>query len=313
MTVRVPLIYNGSQLQQMKTSDLTNIYNLGSYYYSLSPSRTLSVVGSGGNLPGGSIDDTRLQAGAMSTSSGSFPSEATTAEPSVVTVTYNRITQTAASTSITTSDTGKTFPIYWNGTQVQAMTEQDFIDTFVHPTINNLVLGTTTSAQAGTYHIATTTSVDGSTLVSSTPVFTDTRADTSAYSADEIEETLDQPTTITNYYLHQINGVLGDYNPPIFIDGSNNLKQYSTAEIGALLQEYIKHHVVTSSAGYQISYNIDGSLGNARGSAIVNTQLTGGSGNYQTRFVDANDYRAQEFPDGTPSTANTYTFKIQKS
>ena len=91
------------------------------------------------------------------------------------------------------------------------------------------------------------------------------------------------------------------------------MKQYSTAEIGALLQEYIKHHAVTSSAGYQISYNIDGSLGNARGSAIVNTRLTGGSGNYQTRFVDANDYRAQEFPDGTPTTANTYTFKIQKS
>jgi hypothetical protein len=155
--------------------------------------------------------------------------------------------------------------------------------------------------------------VDGSTLVSSTPVFTDTRADTSAYSADSIEETQDQPTTITNYYLHSIDGEVGTYNPPIFIDGSNNLKQYSTAEIGALLQEYIKHHAVTSSAGYQISYNIDGSLGNARGSAIVNTRLTGGSGNYQTRFVDANDYRAQEFPDGTPTTANTYTFKIQKS
>lgn len=313
MTVRTPLIYNGAQLQEMKSSDLSNIYSLGAYYYSLSPSRTLSVVGSGGNLPGGSIDDTRLQAGAASTSSGSFPSEATTAEPSVVTVTFNRIVQTTASTSITTVDTGKTFPVYWNGTQVQSMTEQDFIDTFVLPTINVLSLGTTTSDQAGTYHIATSTSVTGSTLVSSTPVFTDTRADTSAYSAGEIEETLDQPTTVTNYYLHQIDGVLGTYNPPIYVDGSNNLSQYSSAEIGALLQEYIRHHVVTSSSGYQLSYNIDGSIGNARGSAIVNTQLTGGSGNYQTRFVDANDYRAQEFPDGTPSTVNTYTFKIQKS
>ena len=313
MTVRTPLYYNGAQLQEMKSSDLSNIYNLGAYYYSLSPSRTLSVVGSGGNLPGGSIDDTRLQAGAASTSSGGFPPESTTAEPSVVTVTFNRIVQTTASTSITTVDTGKTFPVYWNGTQVQSMTEQDFIDTFVQPTINVIALGTTTSDQAGTYHIATSTSVTGSTLVSSTPVFTDTRADTSAYSAGGIEETLDQPTTLTNYYLHQIDGVLGTFNPPIFVDGSNDLKQYSTAEIGALLQEYIRHHVVSSSSGYQLSYNIDGSIGNARGSAIVNTQLTGGSGNYQTRFVNANDYRAQEFPDGTPSTVNTYTFKIQKS
>ena len=193
------------------------------------------------------------------------------------------------------------------------MTEQDFIDTFVQPTINVMALGTTTSDQAGTYHIATSTSVTGSTLVSSTPVFTDTRADTSAYSAGEIEEPLDQPTTLTNYYLHQIDGVLGTFNPPIFVDSSNDLKQYSTAEIGALLQEYIRHHVVSSSSGYQLSYNIDGSIGNASGSAIVNTQLTGGSGNYQTRFVNTNDYRAQEFPDGTPSTVNTYTFKIQKS
>jgi hypothetical protein len=98
----------------------------------------------------------------------------------------------------------------------------------------------------------------------------------------------------------------------VYIDASNNLKQYSGAEIGALLQEYIKDQVVNSSTGYQISYNIDGS-GTARGTAIVNTQLTGGSGNYQTRFVDANDYRAQEFPDGTPTTVNTYTFKILKS
>jgi len=310
MTVRTPLIYNGAQLQEMKSSDLTNIYTLGAYYYSLSPSRTLTVSGSGGNLT--AIDDTRLQAGAVSTSSGSYPSEATTAEPSVVTTSYQRITQVTGSAPITTSDTGKTFPIYWNGTQAQAMTEQDFLDTFIYPIINQLSLGSITSAQAGTYFISTSTSVTGATLVSSTPIFSDTRADTSLYTADGIGETLDQPQTITNYYLHIIDGVLPTYNPPVYIDGSNNLKQYSGAEIGALLQEYVKNQVVNSSTGYQLSYNIDGS-GTARGTAIVNTQLTGGSGNYQTRFVNANDYRAQEFPDGTPTTVNTYTFKILKS
>ena len=55
MTIRVPLIYNGSQLQQMKTSELASIYSLAVYYYSLSPSRTLAVSGSGGNLT--SIND----------------------------------------------------------------------------------------------------------------------------------------------------------------------------------------------------------------------------------------------------------------
>ena len=311
MTARSPLYYNGSQLQEMKSSDITSLQSLAVYYYSQNPSRTLSVVGSGGDLT--SIDDTRLQAGAASTSSGGFPSEATTAEPSVVTVSYQRISQAAASVT-TTSDTGKTFPVYWNGTEVQAMTEQDFIDTFIYPAVNLLSSGSTTSDQAGTYHIATSTSVTGSTLVSSTPVFSDTRADTSLYQAGEIAETLDQPQTITNYYLHQIDGVLtAPNNPPIYIDGSNNLKQYSTAEIGALMGEFLRDQVVNSSTGYQISYNIDGSIGNARGSAMVNTILTGGNGNYQTRFVSSSDYRAQEFPDGTPATANTYVFKIQKS
>ena len=37
------------------------------------------------------MTDTRLQAGAASTSATSFPSEATTAEPSVVTVSYDKI------------------------------------------------------------------------------------------------------------------------------------------------------------------------------------------------------------------------------
>ena len=311
MTVRTPLYYNGSQLQEMKSTDITSLQSLAVYYYAQNPSRTLTVVGSGGSLT--SIDDTRLQAGAASTSSGGFPSEATTAEPSVVTVSYQRITQSSASVS-TTTDTGKTFPVYYNGTQVQAMTEQDFLDTFVYPAVNLLASGSTTSDQAGTYFVSTSDSVSGATLVSATPIFTDTRADTSLYTAGEIEETLDQPQTINNYYLHIIDGVLtAPTNPPVYIDASNNLKQYSTAEIGALMGEFVRDQVVNSSTGYQISYNIDGSLGTARGTAIANTILTGGSGNYQTRFVSASDYRAQEFPDGTPATANTYTFKIEKS
>ncbi|OUT96221.1 MAG: hypothetical protein CBC01_08330 [Betaproteobacteria bacterium TMED41] len=312
MTVRTPLVYNGSQLQEMKASDLANIYKVAAYYYGQSPAVTLTVAGSGGNLT--SMNDTRLQAGAVSTSSGGYPSEGTTAEPSTVTTSYQRITQTVGTANITTSDTGKTFPIYWTGTQVRAMTQQDFIDTFVQPTIDVMALGSTTSAQGGTYFISTSSSVAGATLVSATPVFTDTRADTSLYTADQIGEALDQPQTITNYYLLKIDGEIGtggSYNPPIFLDASNNLKQYSTADIGALLQEYVKNAVV-NTAGYRLRYNIDGS-GTLRGSAMVNTVLTGGSGNYQTRLVGSNDYRAQEFPDGTPATANTYSFKIAKS
>ena len=69
----------------------------------------------------------------------------------------------------------------------------------------------------------------------------------------------------------------------------------------------------SSTDGYAISYSIGTSgSGNTRGSGIVDTRLNG-TGNYQTRFVNANDYRAQEFPNGTPTTINTYNLRIIKS
>ena len=45
---------------------------------------------------------------------------------------------------------------------------------------------------------------------------------------------------------------------------------------------------------------------------MTNTILNG-SGNYQTLYVNTNDYRAQEFPDGSAVTADTYFLKINKS
>ena len=88
------------------------------------------------------------------------------------------------------------------------MSLTDFKDTIIHPAINLLASGTVSATAAGTYHISTSASVSGSTEVSgaNTPVFIDTRADTSAYSAGSIPETQDQPTTIQNYYLQRIDG-----------------------------------------------------------------------------------------------------------
>ena len=45
---------------------------------------------------------------------------------------------------------------------------------------------------------------------------------------------------------------------------------------------------------------------------MVDTRLNG-AGNYQTLFVNVDDYRAQEFPDGTPTTINTYNLKVQQT
>ena len=274
MAVRAPLKNNSGNLQEMTTTEVSEIVDQIVYQYSLNPSVSLSVVGSSGTLS--AITDTRLQAGAQSTSASAFPSEATTAEPSVVTVTYDKISETRATITPTT-DTGTTWPVYYtSGGNIQAMSLTDVKDTFLHPAIDLLASGSLTTQQAGTYHINANTSVTGSTEVSgsNTAVFVDTRANTGAYTAGSIPETLDQPTNITSYYLHKITGSDTSYTLPMSIDGSNNLQEYPEATFESLIQEWIRYTAVSSTDGYSLSYNIGTSgSGNTRGSGIADTRL----------------------------------------
>ena len=89
MAIRVPLYYDAGNLKEMTSGEVDEIITQAIYQYSIAPSVVLSVVGSGGTV--GSITDTRQQAGAMSTHNSSFPDEATTNEPSTVTITSDKI------------------------------------------------------------------------------------------------------------------------------------------------------------------------------------------------------------------------------
>ena len=310
MAVRKPLYYNSGNLQEMSTVMVDEIVDQVVYQYSLSPSVPLTVVGSGGSLD--AISDTRLQAGASTTDVTNFDTAAETPNVSTVTVTYDKITETRTA-GTPTVDTGTTWPVYYtSGGAIQSMNLQDVKDTFLHPAIDLLTAATTTSQQAGTHFISTATSVSGATRVSATPVFTDTRANAAAYTAGGIGETQDQPTTITNYYLYTVNGSDTSYTAPLFIEGSNNLQIYSDATFESLMQEWIKYTAVSSADGYSFAYNVGTSgSGEIRGSGMADTKLNGST--YRTRFVNANDYRTQEFPSGTAVTQNTYYLRINKS
>jgi len=314
MAVRSPLKNDSGNLKEMSSAEVTQIVNQIVYQYSLNPSVSLSVVSSGGSL--GSITDTRLQAGAMSQTNSSFPTEAQTDEPSVVTVTYDKVSQSIASVS-PTADTGTTFPVFYNAGNIQAMSLQDVKDTFLHPAVDLLTAGgIVSSQQGGTYLISSSSSYPGSTLVSATPVYLDTRADTSAYSNAGLEdasgEALDQPTTITNYYLQRVDGSDTSYPNPFFINAGNNLQEYSGTNFKSILQGWIRQTAAASSDGYKLTYNLGTSgSGEIRGTGMSDTRLNG-SGDYQTRQV-SDDYRAQEFPDGTPTSINTYYLRINKS
>ena len=312
MAVVKPLYVDSGNLREMDTTKVDELIARAVYQYSTDPSVVLSVVSSGGSL--GTINDTRKKAGAVSTSNSSFPAESSTEEPGTVTVAFDKI-QNTTTTSTPTADTGKTFPIYYNSSgQIQAMSVADWKDTIIHPAINLLASGTVSATAAGTYHISTSASVSGSTEVSgsNTPVFIDTRADVSAYSAGSIPETQDQPTTIQNYYLQRINGTDASYTEPYFLDGSNNIQEFTTANFDALLLSWIKATAAGSTDGFAISYSVGTSgSGQTRGSGMADTILDG-SGNYQTR-QENDDYRAQEFPNGSVTTANTYNLYINKS
>ena len=310
MAVRKPLYYVSNNLKEMSTAMVTEIVKQAVYQYSLNPGVSLSVVGSSGTLAG--MSDTRLQAGAATTDVTNFDTAGETPNVSTVTVTYDKVSHSNASVS-PTSDTGKTWPVYVNSSSnIQAMSLTDVKDTFLHPAIDLLASGSTGTDQGGTYHVNASNSVSGSTLVSSTAIFTDTRANAAAYTAGGIGETQDQPTTINNYYLHKITGTNTSFTAPYSIDSNNNIKEYTDAAFQSLLQEWMRYTAVSSSDGYALSYNIGTSgSGNTRGTGMVDTRLN--SSTYATRQVNTDDYRTQEFPSGTAVAQNTYFLRINKS
>lgn len=314
MTVRTPLYLNGGNLQEMTTTQINEIKSQVRYLYATDPSVDLSVVSSGGNL--GAISDTRKVAGAVSTTTGNqdgdddgtaeYAPESDTDEPGTVTVEYSRIDQSSFDTTETADTDSIVFPVYNNNGNIQAMTLTDMYDTFIYPEIDNITDGTD---RPGTYRIHSANALTGSTLISTTPVFTDTRADLSDYTSGNIGNDMDgSPDTVANYYLFRVNaGSAIAYSSPVFIRSDNNLQEYTTASFDAILKNCVRH-VASEVSGSRIRYRINGD-GNNRGTGMSNTVLNG-SGNYQTRFVGVDDYRAQEFPDGTPVVASTNYLKI---
>ena len=268
------------------------------------PSVTLAIVANSGSLTG--INDTRMQAGAMSTSNTAFPNEATTAEPSTVTVAFDKINEATASLSAPADTNNIRFPVYQDSANIKAMSLTDMYESFVSLATNG---ASTLIPAAQPYKISdSTTPPSGYTNVSTTPVFIDTRADTSLYTAGGIGETLDQPQTITNYYLHSNNGISATAPTPLYIDSNQNLKEYTAAELDVVLKEVIRYTSVNLSSN-TLRYFIDGA-GTTLGSGMANTKLNG-AGNYQTRQV-GDDYRAQEFPNGSVVTEATYYLKARR-
>jgi hypothetical protein len=323
MAVRIPLYYDSGNLRQMTNEQIAQVRARMFWSYVSNPSVTLTVVNSAGNL--GSLADTRLQAGAASTSVSATPTEAETAEPSVVNVDIARLQQTVASDP-NPATTPTQYPAYYTvDGDVKAMSLQDMYDTFATQVFN----GGWTAADGSTvypsliaaqiYTISTTTSVvdytavpgpDGSTII---PVFTDTRADVAAYDAANIPENIDQAITIQDYYLLKKDvPALPALPSMVRVNTDGNVVAMTSGAIDTAIGAAIRY-MIQAETGYKIryEYGVNGSgTGTTAGSVMTDSRLDG-TGNYQTLFVGADDYRAQEFPDGTQQVINVYTLKAR--
>ena len=312
MTARSPLWYNSGDLQEMTSAEIVEWQKAAIFVYAQSPTSVLTVVSGSGSLA--AMNDTRKMAGAVSTNASAFVAEGTTAEPGTQTVSYDKVTQTLTTSGVgQTADSGTTFPVYYDGSgNIQAMNLTDFKDTFIEPAIDLLIAGTESNDTGGTYSITTSsTAATGYTNVSTTAVFVDTRANTSLYTSGGIPETLDQPQTITSYFLHRRNGA--DSTPSrnlLLINGDNDLQEGATATMKTLIGNWIRYDAANTS-GQKITYTMATSGGNTRGTAMVDTRLNG-AGNYQTRQV-GDDCRSQEFPNGSAATITTYNLRIAKT
>ena len=323
MAIRIPLYYDSGNLRQMTNEQIAQIRARMFTSYISNPSVALTVVNSGGSV--GTITDTRLQAGNYSGSASSFPGEGTTEEPSVVNVAIARIQQTVASDP-NPATTPTQYPAYYTvDGDLRAMSLQDMYDTFAVQVFN----GGWTAADGSTvypsllaaeiYTISTTTSLtdytavpgpDGSTII---PIFTDTRANVAAYDGASIPEAQDQPTTIQNYYLLKKDVPALPALPAIVrVNTDGDVVAMTSGAIDTAIGAAIRY-MIQAETGYKIryEYGVNGSgTGTVCGSAMTDSRLDG-TGNYQTLFVGADDYRAQEFPDGVQQVINVYTLKAR--
>ena len=325
MAIRTTVLYETSgNLRIMSAAQLDEVRHLAAYFYQENPVETLTYVASNGNLSP-TMTDRRYQAGtAVFNGATSFASETDTPDISAIDTTFDHVSKTRITATSATepveNGTGTAFPIYWDGATktIKAMTKQDFFDTFIGYTITNGLVGTgsVNKLASGTYTVLTNNASisgnPGTTIVSTNPIFIDTRADASLYTANGIEEAQDQPETVNNYYLHRIRqSSKPTYQMPLFLlaDGSG-VQVYTTATFETMVDEYIQS-ASFGLTGYSITHEMGTSVANQKGTNVNDTYLSGSSADGYTQYLATiDDYRTQEFPNGAVAILNSYKLGV---
>ena len=343
MAVRLPLFMEavvgetaGKMIYPFNASGMNELHKLAGHAYALSPNPRIEVSGSLGDpLPGATFTDTWWSAGASTTDVTNYDTASETPNVFMVTDTYNSLRLVYdVDASPFSSDTNNTqFPLYlyspegpdgddWPTAGLRTMTNQDFVETFIIPTLDQFHGGGSSLEQGGTYFMTTSSSPANATVVGIAAL--NQEANPAAYSAASIPETPSQNNTVTTYRIAKVNwsptaSTLyesgANYDLPLYYDyGTESIKQHSPTTWAALLNPFLRYYL-SGQAGvaYKLSYNVDGSDGVTSGTLYQDTRITTAGTSYQQRFVNANDYRTQEFPTGTATAQGaSMAFKIHR-
>lgn len=330
MAVRRPVRLSGSNLRSYSTADLLSLHKEGINQYGHNPSVTLQVISNGGNM--NTITDTRYQASEpVIKTDGTYDTPDDTEAISVANKHVHMSHANIAEPQFTgTAWEDYSFPIYLTAdNNIHIMDKFDWLDSCIAPCLDYLRSneGVDDNAlRAGTYHVSTSGSVTGSTLVSPTPIFVDTKADVTAFASGDLPELRDQQGSSTSYYLHRFDPTPISYNTPIVLQKSTQqLIAMPKPAFSDMLGTWLRYAAAVSGANQnkKLFYNFYNnsqaptSTMDNRGSAILNTFTAA-----QTlrQFEDSsygggygyNLYIAQHVPSGsqTADSANTWQLRI---
>ena len=133
MTARNPLYYDSGNLVEMSSAQLLEWQRKAISMYAGNPSVTCSVAAGSGDLSP-TMADTRFRSSAATQQNSSHPGSGSL---DTVTTNFDHISGNAVTNPSTLTDTGKSFPVYYDSSSgsVQAMSLDDFLDTFIKPAI----------------------------------------------------------------------------------------------------------------------------------------------------------------------------------
>lgn len=314
MTLYRPLISDGNtRMREATTSEYNAMLTRIAYLYEQNPTVTLSVVASGGNISPAMRDRRYYTGTSQDTGDAAF---GTATNPVVVNdITYDKISQTVTAETLPTYSLK---PVRMDGNSgVREISQQDVIDTYIAPVIDNMIAYTTAPAgyAAGSYFISTAASEANATQLGI--VYTDTRSvgfGSYPLLTGSGQQFFDV-NTINTYYLHKVNSVSASFRTPLIVDGTAGLRHMTTAEFETYFEQLIRY-CIYNETGQRLRYNVNGSGGTVQGSVMVDSFYEGST---QVDRVtdpsdtDPNDYISQLQPSGTINTDTTYSLKLERT